>query len=307
MGLALSSSWNAFRHTDGRKMLFEIELAGFTDVELSFNLTAAMLKDIESVVKEASVRVVSLHNYCPVPEGLAREEALPDCYSLSSPDEQERSLALKHTKTTIDTAAYLGAKAVILHCGRVETDDRTRDLIELCDKGLKDSPDFQELISSVAQERRDLSARFFEFALKSLDELNRYAQKKGILLGVETRFYYKEIPSFEEIGIILNKFKGSNIFYWHDTGHAGIMEYIGFARQKDFLDAYAKDMLGIHLHDVLNGQDHMAPSRGKLDFSQITPYLKKNTLKVIEAHHPATAKDITKSKEFLEGIFHDRL
>ena len=304
MGLALSSSWNAFRHTSGCELLFEIEKAGFNEVELSFNLTASMVTDIEGLLKSAKFKIVSLHNYCPAPEDFPRDEALPDCYSLSSPDSQERSFALKYTKRTIDTADILGARAVILHCGRVEVPDRTRELIDLCNKGLKGSTDFEEVKSRAIVEREDLSERFLEHALRSLDELNRYAQSKGISLGVETRFYYREIPSFQEIGTILDTFKGSNIFYWHDAGHAAIMDYIGLARQQDFLDAYAKEMIGIHLHDVLNGQDHMAPGKGKLDFNRFTPYLKKETIKVIEAHHPATAIDLAQSKEFLGRVFH---
>jgi sugar phosphate isomerase/epimerase len=191
-----------------------------------------------------------------------------------------------------------------MHCGRVDLPDRTRDLIDLCNRGLKDSLEFRELKSRAVRERDGLYKKFFERTLKSLDELNRYTKDKGISLGVETRFYYGEIPSFEEIGIILNTFKGSNIFYWHDTGHAGIAEYIGLSRQKDFLDSYGSRLIGIHLHDVLNGQDHMAPSNGELDFDQFRPYLENDTLKVIEAHHPATVKDLMKSREFLGRVFH---
>jgi sugar phosphate isomerase/epimerase len=59
----------------------------------------------------------------------------------------------------------------------------------------------------------------------------------------------------------------------------------------------------MHLHDVLNGQDHLVPSRGELDFSQFKPYLKQNTLKVMEAHQPSAAEELAKGREFLERIF----
>ncbi len=222
---------------------------------------------------------------------------------MSSADEEERSFAVGYTKKTIDSAVSLGASTVVLHCGRVEIPDRTKDMVSLYRKGLRGSQGFLDLRDAMIKEREASCKPFLENALRSLSELNRYAGQKNINLGVETRVYFREIPSYQEIGIILSEFKGSNIFYWHDTGHAQLMEELGFARHKDFLDSYSKAMLGIHLHDIADCQDHLPPSDGKLDFSQFTAYLDKKTIKVIEAHHPATGKEIQRSKIFLEGVF----
>lgn len=307
MGLAISTSWNSFIHTQGIKIIEEIKTLSFKEIELNFSLTSQILDEIASTVKDSDIKIVSLHNFCPIPEGLDRLKALPDYYSLASLDGDERKKAIQQTKLTIDTAAKLGAKAVVLHCGRIDIPDDTKKLIYLHRQGLKDSKDYKETLEKMFKNRSRYALKHFSHTLKSLDILNKYAQEKDVYLGIENRFYYYEIPSLEEIGKILTKFKGSSIKYWHDTGHAQVQENLGILKHLEFMELYKDDLLGIHLHDVKDTYDHLAPSKGEFDFRLISSYIKKETIKVMEAHQPATASDISEAKFYLEGIFDGKL
>jgi sugar phosphate isomerase/epimerase len=303
MDFALSSSWNAFKHKNAQRLLFEIKSLGFKKVELNFSLTASMVRQIREVKRTQGIEITSVHNFCPIPDGLSRAIALPDCWAMSSLNKATRELCVKYTKRSIDTAQQLGAKAVVLHCGRVEVEDKTRKLIGLFNAGKKDSREFKKLKQAAIKERAKLCKPFLGNTLSSLSKLNQYAKKKDVFLGVENRFYYREIPSQKEIAVILAEFKGSQVFYWHDTGHAQLMENLGLECHRDYLKAYGPKMIGIHLHDIRGCLDHLAPLQGEMDFSQIKPYLKKETLKVMEVHSPATGQDIIKGRNFLTKIF----
>ncbi|MDD5775025.1 MAG: TIM barrel protein, partial [Candidatus Omnitrophica bacterium] len=281
----------------------EIKALGFNEVELSFNLTAEMVDAVEALVREQSVRVTSLHNYCPIPPDIERQKALPDCYSMSSPDEDERRRAVALTRVTIDTAVRLNASAVVLHCGRVEVPDRTVDLIAMFNNGLRATARFAALRGDIIRERDSVRQRFLDNTLRSLDDLNAYAARQKVRLGVENRYYFREIPFFDEAAIILDRFRDSAIHYWHDTGHARLMENLGFIESdEDYLKRYGSRLIGIHLHDITGCSDHRAPGTGEFDFKKLKPYLSSHTLTVIEAHHPASGAELVTAREYLNGL-----
>ena len=302
MSLVISTAWNAFRCSDAEKMIDELKELGFREVELSFNLTSGMVDSVEKLVRRGSITVSSVHNFCPVPEGYKREEALPDFFSMSSADEGERRNAVKFAKRSIDTAVRLHARAVVVHCGRVESGDSFRDLAQEFDRSGAGGR-FRSLREAMVTRRAQLAPKHLETVLRSLDEINRYAVERGVYIGVETRYYYTEIPTCDEVGRILDTFRGGMIRYWHDVGHAQVAENLGLARQEDFLAAYKDDLLGLHLHDVVGSSDHQVPSAGAVDFHRLNPFITPETIKVLEIHHPAPAAGLVRGREFLQGVF----
>lgn len=297
--LALSTSWNTAFHRFGIQVIDEIKELGFHYCELGFSHTKAQLA---SIINAKERGIVSLHNYCPIPEGLGRAQALPDSVSLSSPDNAERKAALKFTKRTIQYAKKLKARAVILHCGRVETTDYTKQLCVLKQAG-DNTGAFERLKTRAVEEREQKKALFLDRILASIKELADYAHDEGIFLGIENRIYVREIPNFSEIKLLLENFSKKSVRYWHDTGHAYVLDKLGFSGHLEYLKAYHRSLVGIHLHDVDGFRDHKTPFTGELDFGAFTPYLKTETIKVIEAHRPASRVEILFAKEKLEKLF----
>jgi len=300
--LAISTAWNAHRHTDARSMIDEIKALGINHVELNFKLSKKMVDDVQELVRRGYVEVISLHNFCPVPDSIDIQRASPDYYSLASPDEKERRRAVLETKRTIDTARSLKAHVVILHSGRLKIKDRTRELARTIEKGI----DSAELRDAIQRERSsEVKKGYIEALFKSIGELARYANDRDIKIGLENRFYIRELPSLEEFEIIFATFpEKTGVYYWHDTGHAQVFENIGIARHRQYLERFSSRLLGVHLHDIKNViDDHRAPLAGDFDFTLLKPYLRPETLKVIEPHYPATAKEIEKGIRYLTSLF----
>lgn len=297
--LALSTSWNTSFNRSGTEIIEEVKKLGFNSFELGFSHTKTQLAQI---LKAKDIDVVSLHNYCPIPEGLPQSKALPDSYSLSSPNNAERKAALSFTKRTIRCAKKFKARVVILHCGRVQTLDYTKQLFRL--RNNKNcSSEFERLKQLAIKERDQKKAVFLDKIFLSVQELADFAHNEGISLGIENRIYIREIPNFEEIPIILKNFSKKGVGYWHDTGHAYILDKLGFTKHTHYLKAYHRHLLGIHLHDVQGFNDHKAPCSGEIDFRVFKPYMKKKTIKVIEAHQPTTPQEIVYAKKKIEHLF----
>lgn len=297
---ALSLSWNCAKHRSAEKLIKEVIKAGFSAVELNFSLTEKQVKDIYSLKKSGLICVTSCHNYCPIPPGLPVARALPDYYSLSSLIEKNRLMAVKYTKRTIDTAALMKASAVVIHSGRVQVPDFSKQLMRLFSDGKSKSAAFSKLSDSMRSQREENRKPYLENAIASIKELSAYALKNGVKLGLENRIYYPEIPALDEFEEFL---KIPGVYLWFDTGHAYVNEKLWSIDSREYLKRYSSKLVGMHLHDCLGVRDHLAPGAGEIDFSSFKAYTRPDTIKVIEAHSPATAEALTRSISKLERIF----
>jgi sugar phosphate isomerase/epimerase len=280
-------------------MIDEIRSAGFDTVELGFSLTRSMVDEVLRMSGDGAVKVSSLHNMCPLPPEIPPDRASPDYYSLSSTDRAERERAVRAAKETISCAASFGARAVVIHAGRVPIDERTRELAAKYD----DEELAQAIRREMAESRRRLGRAYLGCAIESIGELVAFAKDAGIPIGIENRYYYREIPLIDELDEIFGRFGEGELYYWHDTGHAEVFDRLGLAGHSELLRRFSGRLIGMHLHDIIGRMtDHRTPGDGTFDFGIVRPYINESTILVMEVHRPATAEDLRRGLKHLESV-----
>src|SRR2546430_7924165 len=146
---SFSTCWNSHRHTDGRAMLREIRDLGFDYAELSHGTRISLLPGILEAVDAGEVKISSLHNFCPLPMGV--NLSAPNLYQFSAEKPREREMAERYTLKTIEFAARVKAPVIVLHLGSIEMKDYTDKLLELIERGEKETPKYEKLCTTLAE------------------------------------------------------------------------------------------------------------------------------------------------------------
>lgn len=292
--LSISTAWNHKPETTLQKMLEDVQAVGLNTIELGYRVTALQLEEIIPLLVKMKMNVSSVHNFCPLPNDSSSPRHPSNYYRLSALDEQERRQAVKWTKKAIDTASRVSCGVVVIHAGTVEMEDDPTELLRAYKSGCAPATDFIRIKDKILQEREKNKGPYLKAVARSLDEITGYAGAKKIKIGLETRYYPTEIPDFQEIGDLLQRYDSSVLGYWHDVGHGEVNVRLGIVKNhRDYFDRYGGRLIGVHIHGVDGLKDHQAPFTGDFDLNPILPYLKNNDLtKVIESHSSATIEQI---------------
>jgi len=302
--LGISSIWRASEIRDGQRLLEALTQVGLNGMELEYRITSTTFSEMLPLLKSMNIQVWSVHNYFPLPEILSPDKAGGDAFALSSPDLEERRLALRYTMRTIEVASDLGARAVVLHLGRVEMEEPMEHLKQCYREGGIGSEKHRDILSLFFRERGNRQERYFNIVRRNLGALIQRAEQLGISLGIENRYYLREIPNFQETRLLLEEFSGAPIGYWHDVGHAATQENLGIEKQKDWLDAYGDTLLGVHLHDAVGYEDHLAPLQGEVRFESIYPFFNDSVIKILEVRPTVSPEAIQTGITYLKALSH---
>ena len=250
---------------------------GFTHVEANASISPRMLSELI----ETAIPISSIHSPCP---RVLSSRGIPvTSLSLSSLDQSVRVEAVSFTKKTIDLASNLSAKAIVLHMGEVPIDLSLQDrLYKLYNERRAQTREYSQAKEELIYQRFSQVPPYLEAARKSLQDLSEYSCQKGIMLGLETRFHFHEIPNMDEMAELLNEVQESLVGYWHDVGHAEVQQQLGFSLHEEWLSRFNHRMIGIHLHEVLGISDHQAPGKGKMNWGMVAKYLPQGAVKVSE-------------------------
>ncbi len=302
--LGISTVWKSGKVKDGQKLLECFARLGFRDIELEYRISGDTFREIRQYLKKTKdLKIVSIHNFFPVPDNSGGGGA--DIFLFSSENSKERSLAVKYAIKTIQIASELGAGAVILHLGMVPMDCVKEKLFSLYDTGKTGSDEHKKVLEEFRVLRDRKKGKVLDMMLLSIDEVQEAAERYDVDVGIENRYYFRECPGFEEMGVILERFGGGRIGYWHDTGHAKVQENLGILQPNQLLEAYGRFLTGVHLHDATGYIDHQVPGAGEVDFELLKKYLKKDTIKILEIHPRETEEDLLKGVGFLKIMGYD--
>lgn len=297
--LGISTSWQSGGSANAEGMLAALKNLDVNGIELSYRISEDLYKQIKDPLKRSGLKAVSVHNYFPIPSARSKSKGSGDLFLLSSSDSEERQNAIRFTTKSIEHAGELGAAAVILHCGFVEMDHQMQVLYKYFSSNQLGSEEAQIFIQNKLMERDRCKSEHLENLLFSLDRLLPVAEKQSVLLGLENRYHYHELPGLDDFDKIFANFEGAPIGYWHDTGHAHANEALGLIPRKSLLQSYSDQLIGIHLHDAIGLDDHIPPGSGEIDFKALRTFLKPDTIKVIELKPGIPGSKVSEGIQFI--------
>ncbi len=299
--LGLSTAWNGTRHQRLPELVDEHLALGFRRLEAYCHFTPDQLAELAGAARERGLEITSLHSPCPVPMNGSGGRAFFGDW-LSSTVDAERTAAVDAMRRTIDAAAEVGARGIVIHLGNTGVFPRQRSIFDAIERHGRSSDEHRRLVDEAWREREARKGPHLEAGLRSIRALGEHAVGTAVRLGVEARDGYHEIPSLDEVADVLAACDGLPVEYWHDAGHGAKLEYGGFVEHEEYLRRYGDRMLGMHIHDTRGSRDHQAPGQGDTDFAMLARYLQRDTIKTLELHASATADQIRQAVELLRQV-----
>jgi len=295
--LSLSTSWLYKSCPSGREIVDKTLDTGLTNIEINFQIRERVFNEICHEVRQKRV--------CPVTPEMEKVKNFFNYFNLSSSEPDIRKKSVQLTVTTLEHASDLESEAVVFHLGEVE-DPSLRAEEKEYRKGIKKESeplrDHRKFFDQLINERKNCKEKSIGHIRRSLDYLIPVAEKLGIKIGIENRYYISQIPDFDEIGFFLEQYNSEFLGFWYDMGHAANNSNLGYWNYLDYLKEYNDRLIGMHIHDCIGIVDHLTPGDGEIDFKSIMDFSKKKILKILELNAALTDKDVIKGINYLNSI-----
>ncbi len=271
--VALSTMWGIKRFENLAGFFAAGQALGFSRFELNHGVNSAMLDGAHL----NGFRITSVHEPCPADISVA--ELKRRNWLISATDEENRKQGVAAVLRSIDLAHELSAQVVIVHPGQVDMDTSLENAVmRLYREGKANTPEYVHVRDQMFAERAERDDAHLQAVRKSLDELAEHATRQGIRLGLENRDHYHEIPLLDELDDLLSRGYGKTVAYWHDVGHAHKSQLKGYGLHEEWLTRFAHKIIGVHLHDLIGMDDHLAAGQGQMDWHLVARYLPTDAL-----------------------------
>lgn len=285
-------------------MLVEARDLGFEYVELSHGTRIVLVEGILRALEEGVVKVSSTHNFCPLPMGI--NHAAPNLFEPSARQPQEHDQWLRHTKRSIDFTAKVGSGAMVTHLGSVQFfwSNPVRKIM----RNLRQNEDIdpatdekhRKILEKACLKLRNRMPAYWQQVQDSLEEVRTHALENGVTLGCENREKFQELPvdaDFPTFLAGLDKEGKSHCGYWHDTGHAELKADMGMINHREQLENNVDRLVGWHLHDVADGDDHHPIGHGQIDFDMVSSFWRPEHRLTLELSPKTRSKHVAESRQ----------
>ena len=288
-------------------MCDEIRELGFDRIEASHGLALSMMPGIIKAVEEKRIRVEGVHNFCPAPIDVPGDA--PDAYQFTSYRAERRERAMRLTQETLMVAARLEARYVVLHMGSIDLFKRrhaTRPLERMARNGEVGTREYARIKGELVRKRYKLAPLYYERAREALHQLAEQAAKYNLVLGVEGRSHFEQVPGELEMPRLMEEFADNpHVMYWHDFGHIQRKHNLLLLNHDQYLKKLSPYMYGGHVNDVQwPSRDHRAPFYGgDVDFHSLLPrYFRRSMPLTWELSSSVKREDILHAKELWDEL-----
>lgn len=307
-GLALSTSYFAGRRLAPAGMAAAVRALGLARVELGYLTRETELEAWEAAAAAEGLAVGSVHAFCPA--SVAEPFPGPEAYSLAEPDAGRRRAAVGAALRALDCAARFGARAVVMHGGRVRM-RRARLLFGSAPYRSRLSEAFAVAGRpdwALVEEERELRAAaagaWLDALSASLEAVLPRFEEAGVALAFENLPGFEAFPDPAELALLRRRFPSPCLGAWYDVGHGERKARVGDWPQAETLAFTGDFTVGAHLHDVRGlEEDHQAPGMGAVDWEALRPLLSRpGLLRVVEPSPSVSEEALRRGIGFLKAF-----
>ncbi len=285
---------------------------GFEYIELSHGIRVSLVPGILQALHEKIVKISSVHNFCPLPNGV--QHPAPNLFRPSAISGQESHLWFRHTRRTLEFAERVKAPLMVTHLGSISFSfgspvKKLKAARQRAGENPLDDARYCRVLEKTRAKLRKRMPKYWNQVLKNLEKTIPLAEENRVKIAVENREGMAELPLDDDFNELFGELSSEeHVGYWHDAGHAQIKEQYGLIEHETLLLENGHRLLGFHLHDVTaDGEDHQAIGTGVVDFDMIARHIRPEHAVILEFSPSLEPKQVVESRAFVERLLAERV